>query len=84
MATELTPELRQALNAAENAPVEIIDSVTQEHFVLLSAELYTRLAAALEQEEVRAMYSGISAAFGPDGWDDPSMDVYNDLDPRKQ
>ena len=84
MATEITPELRQVVRAAENTPIELVDPETQEQFVLLRADLYARLAAALEQQEVRAMYPGISAAFGPDGWDDPSMDIYNELDPRKQ
>jgi len=36
-----------------------------------------------DDNEVREMYPGIAQALGPDGWDDPSRDIYNDLDPRK-
>jgi hypothetical protein len=30
------------------------------------------------------LYPQVMEVFGREGWDDPSMDVYNDLDPRRQ
>jgi hypothetical protein len=34
-------------------------------------------------EDVRAAYPLAMKVFGRDGWDDPQMDKYNVLDPRK-
>ena len=31
----------------------------------------------------RDIYSHVMELFGREGWDDPAMDVYNDLDPRR-
>ena len=42
-----------------------------------------KLLLESEQADIRAMYPDIARVFGPDGWDDPSMDIYNDLDPRR-
>jgi hypothetical protein len=33
---------------------------------------------------VNDAYPYVMEVFGREGWDDPSMDVYNDLDPRRQ
>jgi hypothetical protein len=30
------------------------------------------------------MYLPVMETFGKEGWDDPAMDIYNDLDPRRQ
>jgi len=32
----------------------------------------------------RDMYPHVMEVFGREGWDDPAMDIYNDLDPRRQ
>lgn len=83
MATEISPELRQAVDASHGAPVQVVDLQKDERYVLIREEIYQRVAELLDQLDVRAMQSGIGTAFGPDGWADPAMDIYNDLDPRK-
>ena len=81
----LTPELRQAVDAAGEQPVPIIDPETNQRYVLLRAEVYERLhvlfdQGPLSQQEQRYL---LQEAGKRAGWDDPAMDIYNDLDPRK-
>jgi hypothetical protein len=56
----------------------------------LSVEDYARrvIAEAVERPvdddfDVRQMYPHLAGTFGPAGWDDPEMDCYDALDPRK-
>jgi hypothetical protein len=81
----LTPELRQAVDAAGEQPVPIIDPETNQRYVLLRAEVYERLQVlfdqgSLSEGEQRFL---LQEAGKRAGWDDPAMDIYNDLDPRK-
>lgn len=84
MATEISPEQRQAINAT-SGPIDLVDPETNEHFVLLRAEAYQKLQRLFddgpltdEQRRTLLVEAGKRA-----GWDDPEMDVYNDLDPRQ-
>lgn len=47
-----------------------------------------RIKALFVEEDdhlfLREMYPHGMEVFGKAGWDDPAMDVYNDLDPRRQ
>ncbi len=82
---ELTQEQRQEL--AKSDPARAIDPQTKETYVLVRAELYDRIKSLFAEEDdnrfVRDMYSEVMEVFGRTGWDDPAMDVYNELDPRK-
>ena len=41
-----------------------------------------RQAVAEQGEQFpRDMYPHVMEVFGREGWDDPAMDIYNDLDP---
>ena len=68
-------------------PLRLTDPETQAEYVLLQAEMYDQLQGllyndtSLTPDEKRAVLiqAGLRA-----GWDDPEMDVYNDLDPRRQ
>jgi hypothetical protein len=80
----LTPELRKAVEAAADRPVVMVDPETNQEYVLLRADLYERLHLLFEQgplsrhdQETLLRQAGKRA-----GWDDPEMDIYNDLDPR--
>jgi hypothetical protein len=48
--------------------------------------MYERVRRVFEADDdtqfVRAMTPHVMEVFGRDGWDDPAMDVYNELDPR--
>ena len=80
-------ELQQAMRASDGRPLRLTDPETQAEYVLLQAEMYDQLQGllyndtSLTPDEKRAVLiqAGLRA-----GWDDPEMDVYNDLDPRRQ
>jgi len=76
MATEITPELRQAIIAADDVPVEIVDSQSQQHYVLLKAEFYERLKRVLDlSEPTDAEHTAMIQHMGKSaGWEDPSSD----------
>jgi len=79
-------ELQEAMHASHGRPLRLTDPDTQAEYVLLQAEIYDQLQGLLYNEtsltpdERRAVliHAGLRA-----GWDDPEMDVYNDLDPRR-
>ena len=81
----LTPELRQAVDAAGEQPVPIIDQETNQRYVLLRAEVYERLHVLFDQEPLsqREQRFLLQEAGKRAGWDDPAMNIYNDLDPRQ-
>lgn len=50
MTPELSPEMRQALDAAPDGPVELIDPTTNRAYVLVSVELFRRVQSAVSGE----------------------------------
>jgi PHD/YefM family antitoxin component YafN of YafNO toxin-antitoxin module len=83
--TTLSPELQKAVLDSDGQPVDVLDPQTQQHYVLLPAETYERLQLFLEQKALsqEEQCRLIVLAGKRAGWDDPQMDVYNDLDPRQ-
>jgi hypothetical protein len=74
----LSPEQRQLIES--NGHVVIDDGA----YVVVKAAVYERLRSVLTTdplsiEEQKAMIAHIGKRVG---WDDPRMDVYNELDPR--
>jgi hypothetical protein len=82
---ELTPEQHLEIAHAVDEPIRAVDPATREEYVLVRADKYERIKGLLsdDQEWVRAAYPAAMAVFR-EGWDDPRMDVYDELDPRKQ
>ena len=83
---QLTQDQSQALKSAE-LPPRAFDPFTSNTYVLIPNEVYERAKSILvgdEEEFANALHRQAMEAFGRDGWDDPAMDVYNDLDPRRQ
>ena len=80
MAT-LTPEQRQEIQGADGQPVRLADPETQTEYVIVKADVYDRISALAD--EPRAAYPLAMKVFGQDVWDDPQMDEYNVLDPRR-
>jgi len=83
---DLTAEQSQALQTEQN-PARVRDPETNATYVLVPSDVYDRVRALLEEDDnqfVRAMYPYVMEVFGREGWDDPAMDIYNDLDPRRQ
>ena len=80
-------ELQQAVRDAHGHPLRLTDPDTHAEYVLLQADMYDQIQTLfynetpLTPDERRAVLTpaGLRA-----GWDDPEMDVYTDLDPRRQ
>lgn len=85
---ELTPEQRRAVAAQQEAPPRAVDPDTQTTYVLIREEVYDRLKTLLGEGQdgdfARDLYPRVMEVFGREGWDDPAMDVYDELDPRRQ
>lgn len=80
-------ELQQAVRAADGRPLRLTDPETQAEYVLLQADIFDQLHGLMDKDtsltpdERRAvlLQAGLRAC-----WDDPEMDVYNELDLRRQ
>ncbi|MBI3836806.1 MAG: hypothetical protein HY288_02580 [Planctomycetia bacterium] len=71
MPAELSPELRQALTATPDGPLEVIDPVTKKAYVLVSADAYQRVQALLGEEgDVVRDMSGLLVDLSPEDWED--------------
>jgi hypothetical protein len=83
---EFTNEQHQALEQHGAGPVRAVDPATNAEYILVRAEVYDRLKALLcdDQEWAEGAYAAAMEVFARDGWDDPRMDVYDSLDPRRQ
>jgi len=71
-------EFKAAIEAADGGPVEI--TVNDERYVVLRADIYRKLQAGLDEGTKFALQE----MGRKSGWNDPSMDAYDALDPRKQ
>jgi hypothetical protein len=82
--TTITPELRQAIEEGNGQPTHLVDPETNASYVLIRSEQFEKMQALLaEQENVRDHYPSIDRVFGDDGWNDPSMDAYDNYDVNK-
>jgi hypothetical protein len=85
MSLPLTNEQWAELQASGELPVRVSDPNHEQEFVLLRAEVYERFKSLFEADPVSEQERLFHLQqFGRRaGWDDPEMDVYNDLDPRR-
>ena len=83
----LSKEIQQAIKDSQEEPVRLVDPETNMEYVVLPVETFERMRkgvyyddSPITEEERRALLiqAGLRA-----GWDDPEMDIYNDLDPRR-
>ena len=83
---QLTLEQQKAVAQDQEAPPRVIDPITHTRYVLVREEVYDRVRRLFDADDdfVRDLTPHVMEVFGRDGWDDPAMDVYNDLDPRKK
>ncbi len=83
----LTKELQQAVQEANAQPIRLVDAETNLEYVVLPAEVFARVqdvfydANPLTIEEQRALLVQVGLSVG---WDDAAMDVYNELDARRE
>ena len=84
----LSKEIQQAVQESEDNLVRLIDPETNVEYVVLPAETFEQMRngvyyddGPITEEERR--YLLIQAGLRA-GWDDPEMDIYNDLAPRRK
>jgi hypothetical protein len=82
--TTITPEIRQAITQAGEQPVELSDPETNSIYFLVSAEVYARMCTARDDIDIRDAYPMMNQVAELEGWDDPSMDIYNECDPPSE
>jgi hypothetical protein len=84
MTIRLTEEQWADVQKGTEAPVRVKDPTESATFVLVRADVYDRFKSLFEAEPVteqERLYQ--LEQFGRRaGWDDPEMDVYDELDPR--
>ena len=79
---ELTQPILNAIDAQRH-PVHLLDPRTQKEYVLVSAEQFESLLTSFEDKlDIRGAYPLMDAVARREGWDDPEMDIYNDLAPK--
>lgn len=86
MPIQLTEDQWNQIGRLSEAPIRVCDTAQQVTFVLLRAEVYERFKALFEEDPVTEQERLFQLRqFGQRaGWDDPEMDVYDDLDPRRK
>lgn len=81
----LTEQQWAHVKKGAEVPVRVQDPAQSANFVLLRAEVYERFKSLFEEDPVTAEERRFQLQqFGQRaGWDDPEMDVYDQLDPRR-
>jgi hypothetical protein len=82
--TAITPEIRQAIEEAGEQPVELTDPVTNSVYIIVRAEVYRRMRNSCDEFDIREAYPMMDQVAAREGWDDPSMDVYNEFQPPSE
>jgi hypothetical protein len=81
---DLTEKQQQILDQEKTPSVR--DPRNNKVYVLLDADLFQKvrdLLSASGDEWGEDTYRASMEVFGREGWNDPSMDVYDALDPRR-
>jgi len=85
MSIVLNPDQGRALDAETDKPPRVIDPRTTKTYVLLPEEQYEQLKLLVGANfDIREAYPLMDAVAAKEGWDDPALDIYEDLDPRKK
>ncbi len=83
----LSKEIQEAVQKSEDNLIRLIDPETNVEYVVLPAETFEQMRNEVYYEDnplTEEEQSALLVEFGHRaGWDDPEMDVYNDLDPRR-
>lgn len=72
----ITPEQMQALTAAPDSPLRLVDPASRREFVLLRAELFDQVGKPPEEFQTAQTYAAVEQTFA-EGWNDPVMDDYD-------
>jgi len=85
MPIRLTEQQWADVQRGSDVPVRVTDPAESAAFVLVRAEVYERFRALFEEDPVteRERLYQLEQFGRRAGWDDPEMDVYDELDPRR-
>ena len=80
--SELPQELRSAI--AQGTPVVMVDSRTNEQYVVIRAEMFERLKTALDfSEPGENEHKALLQHWGKQaGWEEPDAGVFDDIEPK--
>jgi hypothetical protein len=85
MMLTLTPEQQQAIAVAGSLePIEVVGAAGQGSYVLVRGAVHERFRALLAADEFQPAeaYPHMDLIAAREGWLDPEMDAYDQLDPR--
>ena len=83
----LTDEQRQALrDSNDRGPVTVVDPQTKVNYILVRADVYDRCRLLLRDEQfaLDEAYPLMDDVGRREGWLDPEMEAYDQLDPRRK
>ena len=85
MTIQLTEEQWATMQTGD-LPVRVSDPARSATFVLVRADVYERFKSLFEEDPATEQERLFQLQqFGKRaGWDDPEMDVYDELDPRRK
>jgi hypothetical protein len=69
MSIELTEQQHQALTKESESPPRVIDRMTNTTYVLVRADIYQKIQALLDEDDVRLM-EPLLAELAPEDWED--------------
>ena len=82
----LSKEIQKAIKDAQEEPVRLVDPETNVEYVVVPVETFELMRKGvyyddgpITEEEQTALLVEMGRSIG---WDDPEMDVYNDMVPR--
>jgi hypothetical protein len=83
---QLTEQQWADAQQASESPIRVSDPSQRSTFVLVRADIYDRFKSLFEEDPVTEQERQAQfQRFGHRaGWDDPAMNVYDDLDPRRR
>ena len=84
----LSKEIQKAIKDSQGDPVRLVDPETKVEYVVLPIETFELMRKGVYYDDgpiTEEEQTALLIEFGlRAGWDDPEMDVYNDLDPRRE
>ena len=84
----LSKEIQQAIQDSQETPVRLVDPETNVEYVVLPVETFERMRKGVYYDDgpiTEEEQTALLIEFGQRaGWDDPEMDIYNDLAPREE
>ena len=86
MPIQLTGDQWDSMSQGTESPVRVQGPAENSSFVLIPADVYERFKSLFEADPLTAAERQYHLQqFGSRaGWDDPEMNVYDELDPRRK